>query len=199
MTGRVWLCVPATDRDAALGAGAKFDEATSSCYVVRGEYDPEAFRRWHPTFDVRPDPLPASSWRDNVRSAVSVAEWGRLKRATYAAYGHRCACCGGRGAEWPVECHEVFVFDDRSGIQRLERLVALCPACHEVHHIGLASKRGRFEAAISHMMRVTARGRNSCGKEAVAAMNLANRRARRRWTIDLSHLRSLAARPRGTN
>lgn len=40
----------------------------------------------------------------------------------------------------PVECHEVWDYDDDRKIQRLERRVALCPACHEVKHAGLASK-----------------------------------------------------------
>jgi len=32
--------------------------------------------------------------------------------------------------------------DDEGKVQRLERLVALCPACHEVKHAGLASTWG---------------------------------------------------------
>jgi hypothetical protein len=45
----------------------------------------------------------------------------------------------------------VWVYDHEAKIQRLERLVALCPACHEVKHAGLASKRGRLEAVIDHL------------------------------------------------
>lgn len=196
MSGRtIFLCVPENERRDALRAGAFWDQSTKSCFVTGGGYDAEALKAWLPTFDVAPDPLPGSSWYDNVRSAVSPEEWRRLKRATYECYGHRCACCGGRGPEWPVECHEMFSFDDRTGVQRLDHLVALCPPCHEVNHIGLASTRGRFDVAISHMMSVTGRSRNSCRQEAVESMKLANRRARRRWTVDLSYLRTLAPPP----
>jgi hypothetical protein len=44
--------------------------------------------------------------------------------------------------------------DDDRKIQRLEQLVALCPACHEVKHAGLASKRGRLSAVIAHLAEV---------------------------------------------
>ena len=39
--------------------------------------------------------------------------------------------------------HEVWDYDDARRVQRLVRLIALCPACHEVKHLGLAAKRGR--------------------------------------------------------
>jgi hypothetical protein len=195
LNGRIYLCVPFEERRQATQVGASYDPGSLSCYVEKGRFDAERLKPWLPTFDVRPDPLPGSSWYDNVRSAVSQDEWRRLKKATYECYGHRCACCGDRGPEWPVECHEVFSFDDRRGVQRLEHLVALCPPCHEVNHIGLASTRGRFDVAISHMMAVTGRSRNSCRREAVESMRLANVRSRRKWTVDLSYVKTLAPAP----
>lgn len=81
-----------------------------------------------------------------------------------------------------------YSFDARTGVQRLDHLVALCPPCHEVNHIGLASVRGRFDSAISHMMKVTGRSKISCRREAFNSIKLANSRARRRWKVDLSCL-----------
>jgi hypothetical protein len=49
--------------------------------------------------------------------------------------GHRCELCGGVGGSnrgHTIECHEVWDYDDRTWVQRLVRLTALCPACHEV-------------------------------------------------------------------
>jgi hypothetical protein len=74
----------------------------------------------------------------NVRSNVPKAVWDRLRRQVAADVGQRCEICGGRGWRWPVECHERWDYDDDRKIQRLERLVALCPACHEAKHAGLA-------------------------------------------------------------
>lgn len=77
--------------------------------------------------------------------------WDRLRRQVAAEAGGRCEICGGRGRRWPVECHEVWHYDDDRHVQRLERLVALCPACHKVKHAGLASERGRLSAGIAQL------------------------------------------------
>jgi hypothetical protein len=53
-----------------------------------------------------------------------------------------------------VECHEMWDYDDDRKIQRLERLLALCPACREAKHAGLASKRGWLSAVIAHLAEV---------------------------------------------
>ena len=34
------------------------------------------------------------------------------------------------------------------------RQIALCPACHEVKHLGLAAQRGRQRAALAHLAKV---------------------------------------------
>ena len=98
--------------------------------------------------------VPSTCWWSNVRSHVAPAVWERLRRATAAAAGNRCEICGGRGRRHPVECHEVWDYDDTTRVQRLVRLIALCPACHEVKHLGLAAKRGRHGAALAHLARV---------------------------------------------
>jgi 5-methylcytosine-specific restriction endonuclease McrA len=86
--------------------------------------------------------VPSTRWYTNVRSNVPKAVWDRLRRQVAAEAGQRCKICGGRGRRWPVECHEVWHYDDATKVQRLERLVALCPACHEVKPAGLTSRRG---------------------------------------------------------
>jgi hypothetical protein len=94
--------------------------------------------------------VPSTCWYANVSKAV----WDRRRRRVSAEADWRCEVCGGRGRRWPVECHEVWHYDDVNRVQRLERLVALCPACHEVRHAGLASKRGRAEAVVEHLAAV---------------------------------------------
>jgi len=86
--------------------------------------------------------VPSTCWYTNVRSNVSKAVWDRLRGEVAADAGNRCEVCGGRGRRWPVECHEMWDYDDDRKIQRLERLVALCPACHEVKQASLVSKPG---------------------------------------------------------
>jgi hypothetical protein len=53
-----------------------------------------------------------------------------------------------------VECHEVWRYFDSTLVQKLMRLIALCPACHEVKHIGRAEATGRGDEAVLHLMRI---------------------------------------------
>jgi len=60
-----------------------------------------------------------------------------------------CETCGGCGPQYPVECHEIWNYDDTRLIQKLDGLIALCPDCHEVKHIGLAGARlSRFNSTL---------------------------------------------------
>ncbi len=80
--------------------------------------------------------VPASYWFSNVRSHVTREVWDQLRRQTYEATGHICEICGEVGRKHPVECHEVWHYDDEWRIQKLERLIALCPSYHAVKHSG---------------------------------------------------------------
>lgn len=95
--------------------------------------------------------VPKTAWYSNVRSEVSSETWQELARETYRAANYHCEICGGQGPRHPVECHEIWHYDDERKIQHLEGLVALCPACHEVKHIGRAQIVGRFKQAVEQL------------------------------------------------
>jgi hypothetical protein len=135
--------------------------------------------------------VPRTSWFRNVRSHVSAAEWERLKKLTFKRAGYRCEVCGGRGPRWPVECHEVFAYDDERHVQRLERLVALCPDCHEAKHIGLAGVRGRGGTAIAHLARVNGWSISDAELYLEACFEQWHRRSCHEWRLDLSYLERL--------
>jgi hypothetical protein len=46
---------------------------------------------------------------------------------------------------------EVWDYDDARMVQRLVRLIALCPAYHEVKHLGLAGRCSRLGPALAHL------------------------------------------------
>lgn len=132
--------------------------------------------------------VPSSSWYRNVRSNVSPDVWDQLRRSTYRAARYRCEICAGRGSRHPVECHEVWAFDDETRTQRLVRLIALCPACHEVKHLGFAATRGRLDAALDHLARVNGWTRTDADLYAEAMFELHASRSRHDWNLDLSFL-----------
>jgi hypothetical protein len=137
--------------------------------------------------------VPASSWYSNVRSNVSQEEWDRIRKKIYKNASYVCEICGGEGPKWPVECHEVWKYNERTRVQKLERMIALCPSCHEVKHIGLARIRGRMDAAIIHMVSV-----NKCSikdaKEYISnAFSIWDKRSQIDWELDLTNLDSYLA------
>lgn len=132
--------------------------------------------------------VPRTCWFANVRSEVSGADWERLKRATFKSAGYRCEVCGGRGEKWPVECHEIWDYDDELGLQTLRGLIALCPACHEVKHIGRAEMHGRGEAARDHLARVNGWSTEEAEGYIEERFGLWYIRSERDWELEVSWL-----------
>ena len=134
--------------------------------------------------------IPSSLFGVNLRTALPSSEWDRLRREVYAAAGHRCELCGGRGPRHPVECHERWEYDEEKHVQRLVGLIALCPACHEVKHFGFATVRGRGEIALAHLMRVNELTREQALAHVAHANEEWARRSAHPWTQDTSWLQA---------
>ena len=130
--------------------------------------------------------VPRTSWFSNLRSRVDRPTWERLKRETALRAGNRCEVCGGRGPRWPVECHEIWSYDDKNYIQKLEGLIALCPSCHEVKHIGLAGVRGRSLKAEKHLAKVNGWSEEDVRNYIEYSFELWSRRSKHEWNLDLS-------------
>lgn len=137
---------------------------------------------------LRADALPTSTWGSNLRGILSPKEWDTLRRAVVDAAVRRCEICGRPGVpRGPLHCHEKWVFEivERIPVQRLERLVALCVACHRVQHVGLAGVRGEMALVKSQLTKV-----NKWGLPQVIA-DLARAQARSHlleqleWDLDL--------------
>ena len=70
--------------------------------------------------------VPDGCWYTNLRSALPKQVWDSLRRAAYARAGGKCSICGARGR---LEAHEVWSYDDKKHLQKLEDVIAVCPAC----------------------------------------------------------------------
>lgn len=134
--------------------------------------------------------VPSSSWFDNVRSAVSRLQWDHIRKAVYSQAYHLCEICGGVGSTHPVECHEVWSYDDKTNIQKLERMIALCPNCHLVKHMGLAGIRGESEKAFKHFTKINKLKRKAAETAIEKAFQLWEKRSQQKWTVDLSYLQT---------
>ena len=98
--------------------------------------------------------VPVNSWFNNLRNALPQEDWDVIRRQAYQNAGYRCEICNGVGPKWPVECHEVWGYNDEEHIQTLERFEALCPNCHMVKHIGYARVQGKYGQAKIHLGQV---------------------------------------------
>jgi 5-methylcytosine-specific restriction endonuclease McrA len=144
-----------------------------------------------PRFQKKPltiELVPKSAWNDNLRKHLTDTRWDLLRKFIYAAFNNHCGICGGVGRKWPVECHEIWSYDEVKRIQKLEGLIALCPSCHEVKHIGRAQATGHYERALKHLMKVNKFTRDEAEKKIFEAREVWRQRSDEPWTLDLSFL-----------
>jgi hypothetical protein len=140
--------------------------------------------------------VPRTCWFSNVRDRVSREDWDRMRSQVYEYAGRRCEVCGGRGSKHPVECHEVWEYDEATAVQRLVRMIALCPACHEVKHVGLAGVKGRGEIAAAHLAEVNGWSAAVADRYVRSAFAVWEERSARTWSLDVSALTGYGIDPR---
>ena len=110
---------------------------------------------------IRSDLLPPNTHGSNLRGIFKNTKiWDALRIPVCARAQNLCEICGTEtmrsGKPGRPDCHEKWVFELQGPhpVQRLARLIALCPACHEVQHCGLARVRGRQDHVIAHLCRL---------------------------------------------
>jgi hypothetical protein len=139
--------------------------------------------------------IPSEQWGANLRKALKQKQWDILRKETYRRARSVCEVCGGFGKRHPVEAHEIWEFNDMTKVQRLVRLVALCPECHEVQHFGRAMQTGRSVEAAEHLMKVNGWDDSQTRAHINEAFNEFNRRNEIRWILDFSILADYGVEP----
>lgn len=135
--------------------------------------------------------VPRTAFWSNVRSNVTRAQWEKCKQFVKERSGSRCEICGGRGSRYPVDCHEVWDYDDDTGVQTLVGLLALCPACHEVKHLGRTIGVGNGDRAIAHLRRVNGWSEEHAERYCMVAFEIWRIRSQMTWALDISYLSTL--------
>ena len=132
--------------------------------------------------------VPKTCWYSNVRSNVPKATWDIIRKQGYADAGHVCEVCGGIGPRWPVECHEIWEYNDDEHIQRLAGMIALCPPCHQVKHIGRTSQFGGYRPAIRHLANVNGWTSGEAEQYVQEQLLIWEERSHHEWLLDLLEL-----------
>lgn len=135
--------------------------------------------------------VPSTAWGSNLRSILTSAQWRLCQQFVYARSGRRCEVCGGIGPRWPVECHEIWEYNDDAGLQRLAGLIALCPPCHRVKHAGYAASQGRLGEVIIHLGEVNRIELEHVELYLEAVFEVWGRRSQQGWHLDCSWLNGI--------
>lgn len=135
--------------------------------------------------------VPSTCWFSNVRSEVSQKEWDYLRKLSYKKAKNKCEICKGIGEKHPVECHEVWDYNDEEKIQKLKSLIALCPKCHQVKHPGLAEKLGKSNEVIEQLMLVNKISKKESLSIIKKSFSIFHDRSKYQWKLDLSYLDEL--------
>lgn len=134
--------------------------------------------------------VPKNCWFRNLRAVLLQEDWDRVRKQTYREAGYQCEVCGGRGEKWPVECHEVWEYEESGPekIQKLVRLIALCPDCHHVKHWGYAHKQGKTQECFNHLEFVNGWSHEQAIAHVKEEFERWKRRSEIEWGFDISSL-----------
>lgn len=132
--------------------------------------------------------VPSTAWYSNVRSNVTAAEWDFLRKACYKKAGHICEVCSGKGPKHPVECHEIWDYNDETLKQTLTGLIALCPDCHSTKHVGLAQIQGRYDVVLSQLMKVNDMTKEEAEAYVNSCFDVWEKRSKNNWELDITFL-----------
>jgi len=136
--------------------------------------------------------IPRTCWYSNIRSLLPKKEWDRLRKLSYLHANYKCEICGGSGLEQgykhPLECHEIWNYNDKTKIQKLDGLVSLCPRCHLVKHIGRANAMGYQHIVFEHMETVNGWDHKKVVNHIAREFEIFGERSKHEWKIDLSVL-----------
>jgi hypothetical protein len=135
--------------------------------------------------------VPKTCWFSNVRDHVATESWNIIRFAVYKKAGYECEICGDQGPKWPVECHEVWDYNDDTWIQKLIGFQALCPLCHKVKHIGFAGYSGNAEPAVKHLMKVNRWAPSETKRYLKEVFEIFWNRSTHDWKLDLGLLDQL--------
>lgn len=129
--------------------------------------------------------VPATSFYKNVRSAKTASEWDKLRKQVYAEAKGKCSICGQEGR---LECHEVWKFYPKTKLQKLMGLHALCNACHEVKHFGLAEMNNHGKRARNHLAKINGWSKDTADKYIAKSFKIWSERSLDTWEVDIKNV-----------
>mgnify|MGYP001580783144 CR=1 FL=1 len=136
--------------------------------------------------------VPKTAWYTNVRSNVSKQEWDTIRKKCYKNANYKCEICydvgQNQGVKHPVECHEIWDYDDKTKKQTLKGLISLCPYCHKTKHVGLAQINGEEEIVLKQLMKVNNISRKEAEEYINRSFSIWKTRSNFKWELDITYI-----------
>jgi DNA-directed RNA polymerase subunit E'/Rpb7 len=111
---------------------------------------------------------------------------------SYEKANNKCEICKStgllQGYKHPVECHEIWEYNDVTHVQKLVGLISLCVLCHKVKHIGRAMVMGAKGICYQHLSYVNQWTKAQVDIHVDEAIAVNKERSNHQWTLDLSFL-----------
>jgi len=137
--------------------------------------------------------IPKTCQYSNVRTTLKKKEWDKIRLIVYEKAGHKCEICHQTGLEQgyrhKLECHEIWEYKDTKKIQKLVGLIALCPLCHQVKHIGRTSFIGKQKIALDRLSNINKWNLEEVTQHVAEAYEKNKERSNFDWTLDISLLK----------
>ena len=96
--------------------------------------------------------VPDGCFKSNLRNILSKAQWDYIKKDVKTRAGGRCEICGKKTDK--LDAHEVWSYNEKTGVQKLEDIKAVCKDCHAAIHIDRTAVAGNIARAEDHYMLV---------------------------------------------
>lgn len=129
-----------------------------------------------------PSLVPEPLWGLSASKLLTRKQWSRIRLDTLSRASSRCSHCGTYRDKGQI-CHEIWDYDDKAGIATLTDLRIVCRACNNVHHIGLAGKRGYRDEALAHMAAVNGSSIEEAASLSDGAYGTWRVRSQRPWIL----------------
>ena len=155
------------------------------------------------------DLVPSTAWYSNLRTKIPSQEWDKIRKQSYANANYRCQICGSDGKDQilvtkgslngTLNCHEIWEYDDKKHIQKLNGFLALCNDCHMIKHIGfgmIQALKGLLDMdkLINHFTKINQVNRKTFDKHHEISFEVWRERSKHKWTTDLNQWSNLVSK-----
>lgn len=147
------------------------------------------------------DPVPSTSWGVSLYRKMPRSQWDKLRKQVHERNGSKCQTCG---SPQKLHCHELWEFDDKSGVQKLTGLGTICNMCHHVAHFPRSMQladAGQLDikAVIAHFLKVNNCDMETLSKHLDEAQAVWVQRSKRKWRVDFGEFASLVNMPQASS